>query len=261
METFLTLTRPFEGKPFTTLTWQGRPAWVARQVGQVLGYSGQGKRLTNKILGEWNAEFLDGRDYAFLEGDDLAAFRAMSADGPEPVSSHARNGLLVLFESGLNLVLLKTRSPIGIRLRRFLADEVLPQLARRGAYTPTTDPDDALGEVDPRDEGAWTLPHGPTVIVTATRPCLAERREDRLFLQARTRAAYVDLCDRRFRVAALHRVVDTMRNVLDAGAVIALEVVAGEIATGLSIESLFDGDDDPEADDVQGALPFDRSAA
>ncbi len=42
---------------------------------------------------------------------------------------------------------------------------------------------------------------------------------------------------------------------------IALEVVAGEIATGLSIESLFDGDDDPEADDVQGALPFDRSAA
>jgi prophage antirepressor-like protein len=261
METFLTLTRPFEGKPFTTLTWRNRPAWVARHVGQVLGYSGEGKRLTNKILGDWNPEFQDGRDYAFLEGDELAAFRAMTADGPEPVSAHARNGLLVLFESGLNLVLLKTRSPIGVRLRRFLADEVLPQLARRGYYVPTTDPDDALGAVDSRHDDAWTPPPGPTIIVTATRPSMAERREDRLLLQARTRAAYVDLCDRRFRVAALHRVSDTLRDVLDPGAMIALEVVAGEIATGLSIESLFDGDDDPLAEDAQGALPFDRSAA
>lgn len=261
MDTFLTLTRPFEGQPFTTLTWHNRPAWVARHVGRVLGYSGEGKRLTNKILGEWNAEFLDGRDYAFLEGDDLAAFRTMSADGPEAVSPHARNGLLVLFESGLNLVLLKTRSPIGVRLRRFLADEVLPQLARRGAYTPTLDPEDALGDVDPRDERTWSVPPGPTVIVTATRMSLDERREDRLALQARTRAAYVDLCDRRFRVSALHHIVATLRDVLDDGAVIALEVEAGELATGLSIGSMFSGDDDSNADDRGLGLPFDRRVA
>ena len=257
MDTFVTLTREFEGQPLTTLTWKGRPAWVARQIGAVLGYAGKGKRLTNKILGEWNAEFLDGLDYAFLEGDELAAFRAMTLGTATPLSPQVRSRLLVLFESGLHLVLLKSRRPVGAKLRRFLADEVLPQLARRGAYTPAHDPDERL-DAGPMD-AAWTPPPGPSVIVTAGRS-LTDRREERLLLQARTRAAYVDLLDRRFKVAALHRVVETLGELLEPGAVIALEVVAGELATGLSIESLFDDDLDPEPATAQAPLPFDRHA-
>ena len=37
---------------------------------------------------------------------------------------------------GLHLVLAKTNLPIGKRLRRFLVDEVLPQLVRTGRYAP-----------------------------------------------------------------------------------------------------------------------------
>ena len=48
----------------------------------------------------------------------------------------------MLFESGLHLVLAKTDQPIGRRLRRFLVDEVLPQIARTGAFQPDAEGDD-----------------------------------------------------------------------------------------------------------------------
>lgn len=220
----------FEGQPLVTLTWDGRPCWVARHIGARLGYSHDGKRLPNKILGEWSDEFVAGHDYALLQGEDLAAFRtAVSASGLGSAQV-GRGSLLVLFESGLHLVLAKTNLPLGKRLRRFLVDEVLPQIARTGRYTPEPDLDDGPVPQDEVDRILLLFPE-----FKPRTPTLSQRREGRLGLQARTRARWVDVCDRRLKVAALHRVVDTLGDLLDEGTRAALEIVAAEIATGLDL--------------------------
>jgi hypothetical protein len=35
----------FEGQPLVTLTWDGRPCWVARQIAARIGYGPDGKLL------------------------------------------------------------------------------------------------------------------------------------------------------------------------------------------------------------------------
>jgi prophage antirepressor-like protein len=218
----------FEGQPLVTLTWDGRPCWVARHIGARLGYSHEGKRLPNKILGEWADEFVAGHDYALLQGEDLASFRAAVAASGLSTSNLGRGSLLVLFESGLHLVLAKTNLPIGKRLRRFLVDEVLPQLVRTGRYAPEHE-----GRRVPQEEVDRILllfPH-----FKPRTPSLTARREARLALQARTRARWVDVCDRRLKVGALHRLVDALGDRLDNDARAAIEIVAAEIATGLDL--------------------------
>jgi hypothetical protein len=43
---------------------------------------------------------------------------------------------MLLFEPALHFVCIKTNKPIGKKLRRFLIDKVMPQLARDGRYSP-----------------------------------------------------------------------------------------------------------------------------
>lgn len=212
-----TFTHEFEGEPLVTLTYDGRPAWVARHIGARLGYSHGGKRLPNKILGEWADEFIEGQDYAFLTGEELEAFKGLAAGGPGEVPANTRRGLLILFETGLHLALVKTQRPIGKRLRRFLVDQVLPQLVRTGAYQPTP-----------------SVPETAIVLVTLPppRPTLSERRELRLARQADTRERWVDLLDRRLKVQTLHRTVDRLQGtpLLPNDVAATLEVTAAEIA-------------------------------
>lgn len=46
----------FEGRPLTTLVLDGRPCWIARQVGEAIGYALGGRRLVSLIRGEWADE-------------------------------------------------------------------------------------------------------------------------------------------------------------------------------------------------------------
>lgn len=218
----------FEGQPLVTLTWNGRPCWVARQIAARIGYGHDGKRLPNKILGDWSREFIAGHDYALLQGAELHAFHAAVAAEGLPTKGLGRGSLLVLFESGLHLVLTKTNLEIGERLRRFLADRVLPQLVRTGRYSPEA------SEAG-RTVGTSLVLVGPAGAGTFSP---TERREARLALQARSRARWVDVCDRRLRAGALYRLVDALGDQLDADARTALEVVAAEIATGLELAEL-----------------------
>lgn len=152
MTTMTTITSQFEGRALTTITYKGKPAWIARDVGAALGYEQDGRRLVNLIRDEWADEFIDGADYALIAGKDLRDLKAALATGhaervqsnttdpesrgqSELLGSRARS-VLVLFESGVYAVCLKTDKPEGRRLRRFLVDEVLPQLARTGRYEP-----------------------------------------------------------------------------------------------------------------------------
>lgn len=212
------LTLSFEGEPLTTVAWNGQPAWVAREIGQRLGYSQRGKRLVTRITHEWSPEFRDGTDYVLLAGEDLAEIKAVlgpSARGVPPRAS----SLMLLLEPGLHLVLTKTDKPMGQRLRRFLADDVLPQIVRQGSYHPEE----------------TSLVHQ-----ASTSPNLLERREARLLYQATVREQWVDFCDRRLQVRTLHRTIDRFLRFgfLDAPTLGALELVAAELALGTELHEL-----------------------
>ncbi len=219
------LTLPFEGEPLTTLTWKDRPAWIGREIGRRLGYAVDGKRLVSRIRREWADEFVEGTDYILLTGAELAALKEMLPPGTQEVPGRT-SALLLLLEPGLHLVLTKTDKPIGRRLRRFLVDEVLPQLVRTGSYSA-------------QPAGLETA-----LVVVSVRaprsPSLAERREARLALQADVRDRWVDLCDRKLKVATLHRAIDRFQGTVElpGDVVSALEVTAAEIALGADLSSI-----------------------
>lgn len=195
----------FGGRPLSVLSYQGRPAWIAREVGAAIGYARGGKRLVSEITREWADEFIEGHDFALVDGEDLAALKALPGLGPDSVPSRAP-GLLLLFEPGLHLVLTRTNKPIGKFLRRFLVDEVLPVLARRG--------------------------HQVDLMVT---PVLDWRllREVRLALR-------VDLDDRRFRYSSLRQLLGILRTLgrLDDDALARWEAHAAEIALARPLQDL-----------------------
>ena len=206
------ITKTFEGSPLTTLTYRGRPAWIAREVGAAIGYSHGGKRLPNKVTGDWNAEFIEGHDYMLLAGEDLAAFKAARFEGTESVPSKANRGILILFEPGLHLVLAKTNKPIGIRLRRFIVDEVLPQLVRDGHYAPSCQVVDGQ-------------------LVERKAPDPRVQRELRL-------ARKLELEDRKFKVRTLQQTIAGIEGRVSADAITSLRVVAADIALERDLSDL-----------------------
>jgi prophage antirepressor-like protein len=119
------LTYEFEGCALTQLEVAGRPAWVVREVETALGYTKSG-RLVETLRSRWADELIEGEDYAVLEGQALKDAKELIPT----LGNRFAPSLMVLFESGLHLVLLKTRMPSGRRLRRFLVTEVLPRLVR-----------------------------------------------------------------------------------------------------------------------------------
>lgn len=140
MSDLVRLTTQFEGAPLHTLEWDGRPCWLALEVGRALGYSEGGRRLSRSIRDqEWGA--VEVQDFLVVRGEQLAGIKARLAElGTDCATSGRRApGLTLLFESGVYIACLKSRSEVGNRLRRFLADEVLPQLARTGEYSQAVD--------------------------------------------------------------------------------------------------------------------------
>lgn len=119
----------FEGRALPSYTFRGRECWIAQDVARVLGYETKGWSSSWRRWVEGD-ELLDGQDFTTLRGPDLREFKAVLGDTADPaVSSTAR--LTVLFEPGLNVVCILTEKPLGKKLRRFVAEKVLPDLRRR----------------------------------------------------------------------------------------------------------------------------------
>jgi prophage antirepressor-like protein len=207
------ITSNFEGRPLSTLTYKGRPAWIAREVGALLGYSHGGKRLANKITGDWSDEFIEGHDFEVLDHNELSIFKELLELGTDSVPSRAPS-MVILFESGLHLVLAKTSKPIGQRLRRFIVDEVLPQIVRDGAYLPERRVED--GQLVSAD-------------ATTFNPRIA--REQRL-------ARRLELEDRKFKVQTLRHTIKDIKGTVSPEAITILQVVAAEIALELDLSDL-----------------------
>lgn len=118
------------------ITFNGDVYFVAKDIGAALGYHGEGRKMVNKITQDWSSEFIEGTDFVRLSGKKLREFNALRVEGPDSGPSNSR-ALLVLTESGVNLACMKTNKPIGVALRRWLADVVLPALRRGDAETLT----------------------------------------------------------------------------------------------------------------------------
>ena len=118
MNTLMKITNEFEGRPLTTITYKGKPCWIAAEIGRVLGYSANGSRLVGKIDESWSAELSEGKDYTVLVDSELADFKKVLDALPESGIGSRSAQVMLLFESGLHFVCLKTNKPIGISTRK-----------------------------------------------------------------------------------------------------------------------------------------------
>jgi len=119
----------FEGQEVSFYEFRGRLCWIAAHVGHVLGYANEGKKLVDVVRVTWADEMIVGRDFDTLTGEDLRAFKALLPLTHRKWVSHSRH-LTILYETGMDLVCIKTEKPAGQRLRRMLVTEVLPKLRR-----------------------------------------------------------------------------------------------------------------------------------
>lgn len=125
----------FGGSPRAIYSFRGKACMIAAEAGLALGYGENGKLLVTMMRRDWADELIEGRDYEVLTGQNLADFKAVWGDA-EGSSASKTNRLTILYEPGLWAVCLLSKKPAGKQLRRQLADEVLPQLARTGRYEP-----------------------------------------------------------------------------------------------------------------------------
>lgn len=138
----------FEGTKVTTILYDGRPCWRASDIGAGLIYSDNGRRFVDKIVNEWSNEFKRGIDFEDFEDSDLIKLFAYTD------SVHAKiRKIRVLYESGLYKALMLTKKPAGVRMREWLATEVLPQIRKTGSYSSKHQASDK------RLELAWSREH------------------------------------------------------------------------------------------------------
>ena len=130
----------------TKVVYRGREAVVAAELGRLLGYTNNGSRLVQMITsGRWAKRFREGIDYELLNGQDLQDFWNILSQRergyPQVLS------FMILYTSGIQLVLLNTSKPIGTDLHHWLVDEVFPSLKETGSY-----------HLDPLDRKALPVP-------------------------------------------------------------------------------------------------------
>jgi prophage antirepressor-like protein len=123
----------FEGAPLPVFEVEGRPHWIAKQVGAALGY--EDNVFVGLVGREWKDEFVNGKDVRVLKGKDLRDFKEIAgAIGENPMTF--TSALMLLTESGVTITSTLSRKPAGTRMRRWLADDVMPQIVRDGHFAP-----------------------------------------------------------------------------------------------------------------------------
>lgn len=131
------LVRFFDGHQVTTISYRGREVWLATEIGLALGYA-RGAHISQGIGGEWSDEFEVGEDFVILEGRELKEFKELTrviSDLDITCAPH----VMLLYESGVNLVTMLSRMPRGRALRRWLSTQVLPEIRATGGYRPLDD--------------------------------------------------------------------------------------------------------------------------
>lgn len=114
----------FEDEIVITFIYEGKPCWIAKDIGDILGYARDGRALI-PVIKDWSKnEFIyKGDDYVILTGKELKQFKE-TARSVSAFSSH----LVILFKGGLELVCDRKNNSIGRKLKKFLIEEVVSQI-------------------------------------------------------------------------------------------------------------------------------------
>jgi len=126
--------REYNGVRVIDLSWQGRKCWLAPNLEQVFGYSKRG--ISNLIGQEWKEEFEIGKHYDVLRGGELRVLKKSlkSLVGSHQISPNCRQ-IMIIYEQGLDLILLKTDKDPGRIIRSFLVDHIIPPLRETGSVS------------------------------------------------------------------------------------------------------------------------------
>lgn len=167
----------FEGRPVGLFHWKGRRAALAREVGYALGYASDGHQFIKNVTEEWGEELVDGVDVEIVRGAELKALKAVLGHvGESPLSRVP--ALVLLFDTGIRIAGLLSRKPKARAFRRWLAEEVLPQIEETGAYrSPSATnaralPDDALDRIDALERQVEAFRIGHVAATTDARPLI-----------------------------------------------------------------------------------------
>ena len=118
----------FEGGPLACIQMDGQAWFMARTVGDRLGYEEKG--LTTNIGRNWADEMDEGVDYLILKGGRLKKLKSLVDD----LSTSRTPSLMLLSREGVNMVCMLSKKPVGKRMRRWLASDVLPAIQDDGKY-------------------------------------------------------------------------------------------------------------------------------
>lgn len=127
---------PFEGHELAIQMFRGKPVIMAKDLGEALGYTPEGFRSTLK---GWASELIEDVDVNVLRDEDRKEFLD-GLDVRVKQTLTSAPAITVLYETGFDLVLIKTDKPAGKTLRRLLITEVLPKLRRGETIAPQVAP-------------------------------------------------------------------------------------------------------------------------
>lgn len=142
----------FNQTQIVEIEYQGKPVFLAQQVGEALGYADPSK-LSKNITEKWSADFEEGRDFLKLTNGTLADFKAAVNCVPDrdPVDSDyspirgavvdpRTPNLILVTEAGAQLAAILSRTEQSRAFRRWLIDVVLPAYHARHTPPPPSRP-------------------------------------------------------------------------------------------------------------------------
>lgn len=110
-----------------TLTKDGEPWFVGKDVAEILGYGNTKDALLNHV---------DEEDRAILQKSENATFEIPN------------RGMTIINESGLYSLILSSKLPTARAFKRWVTSEVLPAIRKHGEYTAPKVSQKRLGEVN-----------------------------------------------------------------------------------------------------------------
>lgn len=127
------LIKEFDGVNVHTFLWNDKPCWIANEIVSLFGYSDPSTTIGQCIERE---EFDETIEFQRLTGDKLKEFKALvkSLTNITLVSPNTRN-LTIFYEDGLYGFFQYTDKPIGVRFRKWIRREVIPEIRKTGSYS------------------------------------------------------------------------------------------------------------------------------
>lgn len=119
------------------ITYKEELCCSVMELGRALGYGDNGRCLTTMLRREWKEEFQPGKHFIHLTGKNLKDYKELidEVESDSTSSDYLKsNKVMLLLEAGIDKVLLKTEKPIGVKIREWLASEVMPSIRKTGKY-------------------------------------------------------------------------------------------------------------------------------